>query len=218
MAMRLRTNPVGGAAKSTAQLGLTVAADERKAALERQLRRQIGLTGFLVVLLSAALPLLDDLTPAEEAASFSPSYTEPVPVRKKEQAQLPTVQPAAETQVVVPLFAEPQASGAAIEASLAADEAAVSSGRALAGEPPAAAAAAASHPPSGPRLQTSFLPDRRRAEELQDSLAQAGIPASVETRLQVGPFRTRSEAEAARREIQKRGIDAVIVPDQGGKP
>ncbi|MCM8613784.1 SPOR domain-containing protein [Accumulibacter sp.] len=216
--MRQRTNPVGGAAKATAQLGRPVAADGRKAALESQLRRRIGLAGLLIVLLSAALPLLDDLTPAEEAASFSPSYTEPVPVRKKEQAPLPTVQPAAETPVVVPLFAEPQASGAAIEASLAAAEAAVSSGGALAGETPAAAAAATSHPSSGLRLQTSFLPDRRRAEELQDSLAQAGIPASVETRLHVGPFRTLSEAEAARREIQKRGIDAIIVPGQGGQP
>ncbi len=212
--MRLRSNPVGRAAKATAQLGRAVAADEGKAAIERQLRRRIGLAGLLIVLLSAALPLLDDLAPSEEAANSGPPYTEPVPVRKKESAPLPAVLPAAETPAVVPLIAEPQASGAAIEASLAS----ASPGGAPADETPAAAAAAASRPPSGPTLQTSFLPDWRRAEELQASLAQAGIPASVETRLQVGPFRTRSEAEAARREIQKRGVDAVIVPSHGGKP
>lgn len=217
MTMRLRSNPVGRAAKATAQLGRAVAADEGKAAIERQLRRRIGLAGLLIVLLSAALPLLDDLAPSEEAANSGPPYTEPVPVRKKESAPLPAVLPAAETPAVVPLIAEPQASGAAIEASLAVAEAA-SPGGVLADETPAAVAAAASRPPSGPTLQTSFLPDWRRAEELQAGLAQAGIPASVETRLQVGPFRTRSEAEAARREIQKRGVDAVIVPSHGGQP
>jgi len=93
-----------------------------------------------------------------------------------------------------------------------------SPGSAVASETPAAAVAAASHPLSGPRLQTSFLSDWRRAEGLQASLAQAGIPASVEARLQVGPFRNRTEAEAARQEMQKRGIDAVILPGDGGQP
>jgi DedD protein len=219
MASRLRTNPVGGAPSVAAQLGRAVAVDERKTTIERQLRRRIGLAGLLIVLLSVALSLLDEQAPPDDPTTASPQYTAPVPVRKKDPPPLSSAQPAAETPAVLPVIAEPQATGAAIEASLAAAGTEASPGGVLAGETSAAApVAAAPRPPPGPRLQTSVLPDWRRAEEVQASLAQVGIPASIETRLQLGPFRTPSEAEAARREIQRRGIDAVIVPDQVGKP
>lgn len=208
--MKSRTNPAGDAAQTAAQFV------RASAATERQLRWRMGVAGLLILILSATLPLLDYLAPPEDPASASPQYTEPVPVRRKDP--LPPAPPPAETPTVVPVIAEPQATGAAIEASLASTQTGSAPGTGLAADTPAAAADSPSRQRSGPRLQTSLLPDGRRAEELQASLAQAGIPASIETRLQVGPFRTRTEAEAARREIQKRGIDAVILPSQGGKP
>ncbi len=212
--MKSRTNPAGDAA----QFVRASAAADREAAIERQLRWRMGLAGSLILVLSATLPLLDYLAPLEDAASASPQYTEPVPVRRKDPPPLPPAPSPADTPTVVPVIAEPQATGAAIEASLASTETPSAPVAGLAADTPVATADLPSRLRSGPRLQTSLLADGRRAEELQASLAQAGIPASVETRLQVGPFRTRTEAEAARREIQKRGIDAVILPGHGDKP
>ena len=212
--MKSRTNPAGDAA----QFVRASAAADRQSATERQLRWRMGLAGLLILVLSATLPLLDYLAPPEDPASASPQYTEPVPVRRKDPPPLPPAPSPAETPTVVPVIAEPQATGAAIEASLASTQTASAPGAGLAADTPVAAVDSPSRPLSGLRLQTSWLPDGRRAEELQASLAQAGIPASVETRLQVGPFRTRTEAAAVRREIQKRGIDAVILPSNGGKP
>jgi cell division septation protein DedD len=71
---------------------------------------------------------------------------------------------------------------------------------------------------SGPALLSGVLPDARRAEELQAKLAQDGIPASIETRLQLGPFKTRAEADAARRKMLALGIDTLLVMRKGGKP
>ena len=85
---------------------------------------------------------------------------------------------------------------------------------------------AATHPPaapprplSGPGLQTGVLADLQRAEAVQARFAQAGIPVGVEVRLHVGPFRDRAEAEAARRELQAEGVEAVIRPSvKAAKP
>ena len=67
-------------------------------------------------------------------------------------------------------------------------------------------------------MLSGVLPDARRAEELQAKLAQDGIPASIETRLQLGPFKTRAEADAARRKMLALGIDTLLVMRKGGKP
>ncbi len=84
--------------------------------------------------------------------------------------------------------------------------------------------AAGEAPPAAPRQatgyawQSSVFPDLARAEEVQAKLAQEGIPASLETRLRVGPFRSRAEAEAARRKLKALGLDALTLVGPGGKP
>jgi DedD protein len=74
-------------------------------------------------------------------------------------------------------------------------------------------------PPSvAPRVATGFMVqagvfvNTRRAEELHARLLQNGIPATLETRVQVGPFKTQAEAQAARAKMKALGIEGVVLP------
>ena len=48
------------------------------------------------------------------------------------------------------------------------------------------------------------------AEKLLKQLQAAGIPAYLETRVQIGPFKNKAEAEAAAEKLRKMGITPVI--------
>lgn len=65
---------------------------------------------------------------------------------------------------------------------------------------------------SGYALQAGVFSDPRRAEELHARLTLNGIPSSIEARVQVGPFKSREEAEAAHEKMRALGIDAVLLP------
>lgn len=85
---------------------------------------------------------------------------------------------------------------------------------------PAAAPAAAVPPPRlfyGYALQAGVFSDPRRAEELHAKLTMEGIPSTIEARVQVGPFKTREEAEATRAKMKALGIDALLLLPKGGK-
>jgi DedD protein len=49
------------------------------------------------------------------------------------------------------------------------------------------------------------------AEELRAKLEMAGIPSQIEARVQVGPFATREEADAAREKLRSLGMDTGIL-------
>lgn len=76
-------------------------------------------------------------------------------------------------------------------------------------------------PPSAPRLFSGFILQAgvfssiQRAEELHARLTLSGVPSTLETRVQVGPFRTRQEAEAAQAKLRELGIQAILVPPRG---
>lgn len=70
---------------------------------------------------------------------------------------------------------------------------------------------------SGYALQAGVFADPRRAEELQARMVEAGIPATIEARVQVGPFKTRAEANAARAKLNALGIESVLLPPKGAK-
>lgn len=70
---------------------------------------------------------------------------------------------------------------------------------------------------SGFALQAGVFADPRRAEELHAKLILEGIPSTIEARVQVGPFKTREEAEAARAKMKALGIEAVMLPNRGAK-
>ncbi len=70
---------------------------------------------------------------------------------------------------------------------------------------------------SGYTLQAGVFVDPKRAEELHARLLQEGIPATIETRVLVGPFKNRKEAEAARKKLRALGFDSVQLPRSGKK-
>lgn len=65
---------------------------------------------------------------------------------------------------------------------------------------------------SGYALQAGVFSDTQHAEELLSRLQLAGIPASIEARVQVGPFKSRAEADSARRKLNSLGIESVLLP------
>jgi DedD protein len=69
---------------------------------------------------------------------------------------------------------------------------------------------------SGYTLQAGVFSDPRRAEDVRARLAQEGIPATLETRVLVGPFKDQGEADSARAKMKAMGIEALLVP-RGGK-
>lgn len=68
---------------------------------------------------------------------------------------------------------------------------------------------------SGYALQAGVFSDTRRAEELRAQLTLNGIPSTIESRVHVGPFKTREEAETARAKMKALGIDALLLPPKG---
>lgn len=68
---------------------------------------------------------------------------------------------------------------------------------------------------SGFVLQAGVFSSVQRAEELHARLTLSGVPSHVETRVQVGPFKTREEAEAAQVKLRELGIESVLVPARG---
>ena len=66
-------------------------------------------------------------------------------------------------------------------------------------------------------LQAGVFSSAQRAEELHAKLLLSGVPSSLEARVQVGPFRTRQEAEAAQARLKQLGIESVLLPPKGAK-
>ncbi len=103
--------------------------------------------------------------------------------------------------------------------------------------PPAAAAAPAatasalprppsrsdSPPPAPPRLfsgyavQAGVFSEAAHAEELRARLTLNGIPSTLEARVQIGPFKTRAEAEAARQKLQAIGVEGIVLPPRNAR-
>lgn len=215
------------------------ATDNGPSDLKRQLLWRMGLAGLMILALLAALAVFDAVNTPDE--TVAPQFNQPVPVRKRELVQAVTpAEPPAEAPAAVPVPAEREASAALGDRSptpLAVVPRPEGIARPVpppaavppAATPPKAPAdggipAAAEPPPATPRpltgyaWQSSVFANPARAEEVQARLAHEGIPATVETRLRVGPFRSRAEAEAARRKLKTLGLDPLTLLVPGGKP
>jgi len=68
----------------------------------------------------------------------------------------------------------------------------------------------ASLAPKSYAVQLGVFTDIDNAKQLQSKLAEHGIPSHTETRVQIGPFKSREEADRAREKLKKLGIAAVI--------
>jgi DedD protein len=75
--------------------------------------------------------------------------------------------------------------------------------------PPAKAAEPA---PKGYSVQLGVFSNPANALQLQEKLAQNGIKSYTETKLNVGPFQNKAEADQALAKIRSLGVSAVVVP------
>ena len=60
-------------------------------------------------------------------------------------------------------------------------------------------------------VQMGVFNNVANAEELRAKLELAGIPAQIEARVQVGPFKTRQDADAAREKLRALGMEAGML-------
>jgi DedD protein len=68
---------------------------------------------------------------------------------------------------------------------------------------------------SGFLLQAGVFSSVQRAEELHARLTLSGVPSTLETRVQVGPFKTKHEAEMAQAKLKELGVETILVPPKG---
>ena len=61
-------------------------------------------------------------------------------------------------------------------------------------------------------LQAGVFSSHERAEEMKTKLLKAGVPITIESRVQVGPFATQKEADAARAKIKALGVETLLIP------
>lgn len=61
-------------------------------------------------------------------------------------------------------------------------------------------------------VQVGVFMSATNARTLQNKLADKGIPTHTETRVVVGPFKDRAEAEAVIRQLKELGANGVVVP------
>jgi len=142
--------------------------------------------GQLPVMPEASAPPSSTKPAAEEkTAAPKPAITAPVQ-QKPAPAAAPKTQAEPKTQT------EPKPQPAPVKP---------------AAPPPAQTAA-----PREFQVQVGVFSDPENAKQLQAKLAEQGIPSHMETHLQVGPFKTRAEADAAREKLKSLGINAVINP------
>lgn len=69
---------------------------------------------------------------------------------------------------------------------------------------------------SGFVLQAGVFTNTERAEELKAKLLLVGVPVTIESRVQVGPFASQKEADAARQKIRNLGIESILIPPRAG--
>lgn len=70
---------------------------------------------------------------------------------------------------------------------------------------------------SGFLVQAGVFSSPQLAEELHAKLTLSGINSTLETRVQIGPFRTRQEAELAQLKLRELGVESVLLPPKGAR-
>ncbi|OYW86103.1 MAG: sporulation protein [Hyphomonas sp. 32-62-5] len=79
-------------------------------------------------------------------------------------------------------------------------------------EKPSAPVKLAESAPRAYAVQLGVFSNPANALQLQERLTQNGIKSHTETRLNVGPFQNKVEADQALAKIRAMGISAVMVP------
>lgn len=192
-----------------------------EAALRRRLINRIALAGVAIVVLLGGLAVIDSMYVA-------PTAPAPVaePSRQIEAVDVPS------TPIAAPEPPRPEAVPT-IKRAPAEPEESSSPSAPMPHHAPAKAVAAApaqelahqepatvnNHAPTPRPLTQGTQAERRfvlqmgvfnnidNAQELLAKLQNGGVPAQIEARVQVGPFKTRAEADAARAKVKAMGLD-----------
>jgi DedD protein len=61
-------------------------------------------------------------------------------------------------------------------------------------------------------VQLGVFTSPQNAEALQRKLAEAGVVTSTETRVLIGPFKDRAEADRSMDTVKRLGLGAVVMP------
>ncbi|MBB5190353.1 DedD protein [Silvimonas terrae] len=67
---------------------------------------------------------------------------------------------------------------------------------------------------NGYTIQAGVFQHAANADKLLSQLQAAGVPAWLETRVQIGPFKNKADADAAIRKLRKLGIEPVVRENQ----
>lgn len=147
------------------------------------------------------------LPPADDAAvDVAPVNLEDTPPPLPESTARPEASPAASAPApVAPPARAPVVAPAAREPATVAQAPA----RAIAAKSLARTPAPEPGAVQGYRLQVGVFSNVANAEEVRTRLAASGIPSQLEVRVHVGPFKTRAEADRARVQLRKLGLDSV---------
>ena len=175
------------------------------------------------------------VTPAEPAAEPATQAPPPPPAPAPEATAAPVdksaprsdrpPRPEVAAQPSLPRAVPPASTGRSTPAAPAAASASAAPARTTRAEAPAARSEVpvAAEPPAPPRLfsgyalQAGVFADPRRAEDLHARLVLEGVPATIESRVQVGPFKSRAEAEAMRDKLKTLGVESVLLLPKGAR-
>jgi len=138
---------------------------------------------------------------APATAEPAPKAAKPTPVRPGSEAEV-SARPAPAKPAAIP----PQAATRAPQEMQPAQPAKPVAEKT---PPPAKAAEPA---PRGYTVQLGVFSNPTNALQLQEKLAQNGIKSYTETKLNVGPFQSKAEADQALAKIRAMGVSAVVVP------
>ena len=214
---------------------------EDPAHVRRQLTKRMVLAATMIAVLLGALAVFDHLShveaPEEEREAPPPARPQVGPSLrnegKPEEAPAPPTAPAPEAPPKPEIPAQPSAvprpaapaptpikppAGVVRPPSAPPPPAAVPEGTAAPAAPLPAPRPVVPRLAAGFLLQAGVFSSHERAEELKAQLLEAGIPATIESRVNVGPFASKKEAEAVRAKMKLLGIDALILPPRPTPP
>lgn len=149
--------------------------------------------------------------PPPVVAARPAATTSPVPSPSTKPVARPLAPGALRPEVASPVASVPEGSGSSVLVS--APVAPVASAKTL---PTPPARVLLPQLRKGYVLQAGVFMSTERAEELRTRLMTAGVPVTVESRVQVGPFNTEAEATAARAKVKALGIDTIVIPPAKG--
>lgn len=191
---------------------------EEGADIRRKAMIRLGIAAAVTLLALAALWWLDQSgkpEPKPKAAAPAPIVSAPA-LPPPPPAEPPEEEPAPDAAAEPPAeAAPPPPPPAAPEAGLPAPRKPAATAGAAAPRRPAAPAVTppASPPPpadAGYVVQLGVFTNPANAQELVERLKKQGIRAYTETRVHVGPFKDKAEAEKAQAELKRLGVSGLV--------